>query len=398
MRRALLSLVPSSIVGTIALIIGRLDAWQRLGVPLGDRNFGDLHVIMLAATCAADDPTWMADNPPCVVGIEHYNYPSIWAKSFGMVGAGPEWTAPVAAALIVAFLVAVVPLTWLAIGPEGSVRRTCVMTIALSTPPIWLAFQRGNIDTLIFVIVVGSVLLWINRLPKSAGIAIALATTLKVFPIGAALMLLDRGPKRGQAITAFVVAAGIGFVAISRDLPTISARTPQIDGASFGVGLLPLLMSNQLNLDLSLGVTRVIGFLLLAGLTLIAWRVFGGSGERPLHVEWQQFICKLRVDLPARSFMLAGSGTFLVAYVAGPSYDYRQIFLLPVLAALLRIGGSVASLGAAVLIGLLIASYSTFIGPWEYLGDLLMLVVAPVMAVCVWQVLSPSLQRKSALT
>lgn len=387
MRRAVLSLLPSSILAVGAVVLGTSDRWGTVGVPLGDRNFGDLNVIFVAAECASTDPAWTARSEPCQPGMAHYNYPSVWAKAFGLIDADPSWTPTVAALLMGVFIVSLIPLTWFALGGRRVLTPVLGMIVTSLTPPVWLAFQRGNIDLLIFALITAAICLWIKRATKSAAAFIAVAATLKIFPVGAALLLTSpQRPRRGALIT-FVLAGTVGALLVFRDLTTISERTPQIDGASFGTGLLPLLASSQLSLNTSSPLAQVIGLGVFAVVLTLMAVIFHRTKTTSIGDQWQQLARSLAKDPIATGLLLAGSGVFLIAYLLGPSYDYRLIFLIPVIAALFRVGSTMATTCTGVLILQMILSYSTFVGALEYLSDLMFIFIAPAIALCAWQVL-----------
>jgi len=357
-----------------------------VGVPLGDRNFGDVNVIFIAAQCAATDPDWSATTTPCMPGMDHYNYPSIWAKAFGLLHADPTWTSPFALLLMALFTISLIPLTYFALGTKSPWKSLTGMTLVAVTPPVWLAFERGNIDLLMFFLISLSIFLWVQGAGKTSGLLIGAAATLKVFPAGAILMLLSpQRTRRGPLITVLVTGA-IGLALIARDLSTISARTPQIDGASFGIGLLPLLGSNQLDLDLDATVARLIGIVVFGLGLVVAWALVAKTA-RTLTRRWKEVIEQVSVDPVTTALVLAGSGVFLVAYLLGPSYDYRLIFLIPAIAGLLRLGSTIALVGASLLITQMIFSYSTFVGPREYVSDLMLLLIAPLLALGSWSIL-----------
>ena len=384
MRRILLSLAPSALTGIIALLLWLNDAWQRVGVPLGERNFGDLHVITLAATCAQGNPAWRAADPPCIDGIAHYNYPSLWAQFFGLLGADGSWTEPVAAILIVAFLIALIPITWLAIGASASIPRTSVVAIAALTPPVWLSFQRGNTDLAAFAIVIAATMLWLRGQRTASGIAIGIAATLKVFPIGAALLLIQRQRFSRAAVIACITTGAIGLALIAPDLPIIAQRTPQIDGASFGVALLPLLQAKILNIALGMPAARIIGFLLLLAVTSVIAMLLRSRRHATFVRGWRALLTDVASDAPSQALVLAGGGAFLMAYLLGPSYDYRLIFLIPVIAGLLRINRKASKVAGALLITIMILSYSTVVGSAEYIADGLLLLLVPCMIISAW--------------
>ena len=396
MRRLLLSLVPSLVVGSGAAVAGFTDTWTRLGVPVGASNFGDLNVILVAAQCAHDDPAWSAATPPCVAGMDYYNYPSLWAKAFGIFGANPSWTSSVAVALTVLFVVALFPLTWYALGTRPTWGRTLVMTLVAVLPPTWLAFQRGNIDQGVFALIVLSAVLWISGLAVAPGIAVGVAATLKIFPIGSALMLLNRSSGRRSALVSLISTGIVGILLIARDLPTISARTPQIDGASFGIGLLPLLAANRLNLAAGVTTARLVGAAVFIAVTVLLIIMIRSTAASTPTRAWRELCEGLSADHVASSLVLAGGGAFLVAYLLGPSYDYRLIFLLPVIAGLLRLASRAANVAVSILIAQFLLSYSTYVGAAEYLSDLMLLVVAPLMLITAWFVVRPSRRMVTA--
>lgn len=387
MRRAVLSLVPSGVLAAATAVVGPASAWSVVGVPVGDRNFGDLNVIFVAAQCASDDPSWTAASEPCQPGMSHYNYPSVWAKAFGILGADPSWTSTVATLLMAAFIVSLVPMTWWALGSPRQLPAVIGMTFVACTPPIWLAFQRGNIDLLMFALIALAVGLWIHSASKSAAATIAIATALKVFPVGAVLMLLSRQRPRRGALLTFAATAAVGLAVIFSDLAIISARTPQIDGASFGTGVLPLLASNQLDLGWSSALTRLAGLAVFAAALALLALALTGHWLGRIGDEWSSLIRDVSADVTATALILAGSGVFLVAYILGPSYDYRLMFLIPVIAGLLRIGSAFALVSAGVVAVQLLLSYSQFIGAAEYLSDLMLLVLAPVLVVTAVRIL-----------
>jgi len=93
----------------------------------------------------------------------------------------------------------------------------------------------------------------------------------------------------------------------------------------------------------------------------------------------------LRADSVASILVLAGSGSFLAAYLIGPSFDYRLITLIPVIAGLARIQSRIGRVATVIVIAQLILSYSTYVGAAEYVSDLMLVVIAPAMLVLVFQ-------------
>lgn len=359
-----------------ALILG--GQWTQVGVPTTGTHFGDLLVILLAAECAHRDPSWSITSPPCVTGVEIYNYPSLWAKAFGLFGIGSSAASVVALAFILIFSLAIFLLMLVGLQAQGRWFMTITMSAAALSPPVLLALERGNIDIVIFALTTLSIALLVSMRAKTSAGFLGIATALKLFPIGSVLMFLPRAAHRRSALVTYFLTSLIGFALIARDLPVIYSRTPALDGASFGSSVLPLLTINHTSSSLGPQFARASGWLLFAIITALLW-FLSRTPHRLLSVE--RLASQLRMDPTAQILVLAGGGAFLTAYLIGPSFDYRLITLLPAIAGFARCGSTTARVAALLLLGELILSYSTFVGSAEYLGDLLFLLIAPALAV-----------------
>jgi hypothetical protein len=98
---------------------------------------------------------------------------------------------------------------------------------------------------------------------------------------------------------------------------------------------------------------------------------------------------RFKADPTALYLLLGGGGSFIAAYLIGPSFDYRLITLIPVIAGLCRIASRLSFGLAILLLAQLILSYSTFIGPVQYLSDLAWLVLAPALTLVMLFALLP---------
>lgn len=376
------ALLPGAVAATVGAWAWLADAWGALGVPLpaDGVTYGDLRVIPNAAACAARDPGWSLASPPCDPAMSYYNYPSIWARSLAVLGADDAWTRPMALALILALGASLSVLAALAMRPGNEIRVAFGLSIAAVMPPVLLAGARGNVDQLIAVLLIVAAACYVRGWRVAAATIIAVSTGLKLFPIGSAIALFrDRGHRR-LPLTVLAVGGALFLMPTATELAVIQARTPVLDGASFGAGLLPMAMSAQLGVGLPATGARATGLAVLVATTaLLGWVLRAGRLPRIGGVSG-----RLAADRTASVLLATGAGAFLVAYAAGPSFDYRLLTLLLPLAALLRVGGREGTGIAALLLAVMALSYSTFIGPAEYLGDLLLLAMAPILAVLAW--------------
>ena len=375
--------IASCVVGLTFWQTGR---WSVLGVPLGERHFGDLRIVTTTAECAAADPSWNINSFPCAPEAAIYNYPSIWAQILGRLNVDRTHTDLIAAALIIIFAITLGYLTRVVCQRGAGWLALLVMSACGLSPAVLLAFERGNIDVLVYAVLVLGLALSTRRKARAAGAFLGLATGLKLFPIGAVCALFIDRPVRKAAVLLFVAVGGVGLALAARDFSLISSRTPLLDGAAFGAAELPLLVANQMSLGANANVIRAVGllgFVAVLALILLASRL---APRNHFSAALSQLTVSLQSDRIASILVLGGGGAFVVAYLAGPSFDYRLIFLIPCVAGLLILQTRAANTAALLLTLQLILSYSTFVGSAQYLSDLMLLILVPGLTVILWRV------------
>jgi hypothetical protein len=371
------------IPGLTSLLVGFFcwfsSRWDLLGVPVGDRHFGDLRVVTTASECAGLDPSWSIASIPCEPLVAIYNYPSIWAQTLGRFSVNASHTELIAALFIIIFSISLAYLSYATQRRGASWVALTVLTICGISPAALLAFERGNIDVLVYGIVVLGLALAAQGAMRTSGLTLGLATGLKLFPIGSVCSLLIDRPIKKLPLLAFSLVGGIGLILALRDLPLISSRTPLLDGAAFGAAELPLLISNRLGLGFSPNVTRAVGLLLLLVTVAVLALVLRKMPNRFLDHAAHSTVARLRADRTASLFVLGGGGAFTIAYIAGPSFDYRLIFLIPCIAGFLRLNSKHGNACALLLTVQLILSYSTFVGAAQYISDGMLLLILPAL-------------------
>lgn len=389
--RVLFALIPGAISLSLGLGLLTTGRWSTLGVPTSDRHFGDLLVILFTSQCSVDDPSWSITSNPCNAEASIYNYPTLWAKFFALVHVGPTSASTVTALFIVIFSVALSALTYTAVMKSNRWLTLAVLSITGISPPVLLAFERGNIDVLVFGATTASILLLIGGLSRSSAVLLALSTTVKLFPAGSVLMFLANPRRKNVTLWIYGLVTIAGLALVLRDLQSIYARTPALDGAAFGSALLPLLALNRLGVAGPVTLAKALGIAFFMLLLLLESTWFRSRSRRSLAVT--TLIRELRADPAACYLLLGGGGSFVAAYLIGPSFDYRLITLIPVIAGLCRITSRLSFGLAVLLLGQMMLSYSTFIGPAQYLSDLAWLVGAPALTLLMFATLLPDRDR-----
>lgn len=393
-RGILVAALPGAAVGALALWAEARSAWPLLGEqPLG-RTFGDLRAVTAAAGCAAR-PGWSVRSPTCDPFHRPYNYPTVWARVGAFFGVNPGSTDAIGIALIVLFALTVVVLGVVARSSDRPVLGPVAMLLAAVGPPSLFALERGNIDIVVFAVVVAGIVSSVRGAPTLAAVLFGLAVPLKIYPLGATpALLLDR-PRRRRPLIVFAVVALGGLALTAPELPFIAAGTPQYAPGSFGASVLPIFLDKWLGHLHSPVVERAAGLLLFTAGTLVAlWATRPGAGSR-FAAGWRRFLDTVRADTTAAVLVAAGGGCVLVAYIVGTSFDYRLIFLIPVVAGLARIRPGAARATVPAIVLTLLLMYITYpTNRFQYAGDGLWLLLAPLLAVLLFDL--SGLRRTSA--
>lgn len=364
--------------GALAVIVAwavGLLSWEALGVPNDGRDFGDLRTITVSAGCVEEG--WSVDDAPCDPTIAPYNYPSLWVRALAPLGASDSWTTALAWLLMVAFAATAAVLVAAAAGRQARWPRALPVIAAAVSPAALLGLQRGNVDIAVLALITAGALGVAVRPRAWGGALLGLAAAVKLFPLGSgAALLVDRPPRRSAAL-GFVIVAGAGIALALPDLRWIAERTPQLDGASFGVALLPLLALTRLGIEADAPlVARGLGLAILLLTTFVV------AAIRRVREPLLGLGSTIAGDRIATTLALSSAGSFLIAYAVGTSFDYRLIVLLPLICALARSGARRSLAAAWVLVVVMVGSYSDYVpAAVQYGVDVLLLAVVPAVAI-----------------
>jgi hypothetical protein len=284
-----------------------------------------------------------------------------------LVGLGQSATVFIGAVMCLAFLVAILflvgRLSWL---------ETLLYGLALGSPAVLLAVERGNIDLIIFVLCVGG-LLAVNRggpSPTAAGVAlILLATLLKLYPVFVLAALI---PRTRLAVGALLLAAIYALLTLP-DLALISQGTPRSVLFAYGsepvgslMGVAPWLVD--------------VGVVLEAALVATLKPVRGLARTSSASLESAAFV--------------AGSVIYMGTFLIGSNWVYRLLFLvltMPQLLAWLRSTGTRSSaiyVLAAILAILWLAAASMVPGlgndAFQALSVIVFVVLGGLTACILW--------------
>mgnify|MGYP000476857702 CR=1 FL=1 len=366
----LLTFLSLCLVGLLAALT---DSWSFLRVPQAfDSRFVDLQYLTATAECFRNDPNWTLASATCDPFGRLNNYPSPWLLLIAFVGVNYEWTFSLAITYIFLFGLSVGFITFVSARDTerpwlvGS--ATCITAFA---PPTWLMLERGSTEVVIFGLVTLALFSFMTNRRSISALLLALAATLKFFPAGASISLLQGWPKGRRAFVLFVAGSLFGLLLISGDLKLIAERTPQPDYAAFGASILPKLAG--------MPGARFIGIILFLVMALAFIVVLTTNPFANLRRDFLTAARYTRGNKTTAALIMFGGGPLLAAYILGTNYDYRFIYAIPVVAGLTRIQGSRSAMVMSLLF--IASAMGTYAAPdlLEVSMDITLIVAMPIL-------------------
>jgi hypothetical protein len=302
-------------VASVVAVYGALALWpdtmRFFGVGTGGQWFRDARTVLAGSDAAQLGIDTITTNPLDSVG-SFFDYPRTWYVTTRL-GLTREH-----AILLGAFIVAASAVAAAAIlRPHRPGELLIALAIACS-PPLWLGFNRGNADLLLFALLAPVAALVSARHFVGSLVAIALvalATSLKFYPALAAVAFLEPSQPR-RAWFSRLAGAGVVLGALALWLAADARRFQ-------GQGWLPhgLFTFGAAALPMNFGVPA--GAAIRGGL-------FAGAAAFALALGWQPLRGWMATAVDAREKTMFALGATLLAgcYFSVINFEYRFVFML----------------------------------------------------------------------
>jgi hypothetical protein len=316
------------IVSTIAVVLLALLffghwlgwdlVWRSFGVHPLHPEFFDSHAITDHAACAAKGFDPYVRNTCHTLTL--FNYPPIWLwlGYAGIEKSDAPWLAAIMAVSALAVFVALLK--------GRSISDGLLASLAIVSPSMMMAYERGNIDLLILALVGSAALVFAERPARLAGAITltGLAVVLKLHPVFCVALVARFSRRTLLFAIALSAMSLIYFTLIFDYLAPIRKNTPMIWLLSYGFKV-PFLGLDQLLNEAKLPVMGLTnGWIPMAAVVLtlllaVAFAVRALSQRR--------FFCRV-ADNTAGAAFLFGTGIFCGTFLLGANFTYRLMFLL----------------------------------------------------------------------
>jgi hypothetical protein len=347
-------------MATLFIIFGYEETYWFFGVPVSKHLFLDMQLITGSAESIEKgfDPILENIMDP---GQRNFNYPKIWFLLLNLgLGRGALLYFGIGAIAVFFMALFLFPKT------DDNLTLALIFLIAFSSAGL-LAYERANVDLLFFFTVVLALLLQDKQQPVSMLVMIA-SILFKVFPVFALGLYWDkREAKSMLPVAALSIASLIYFGFIFSDMMTIFSVTQKGADISYGLRVAAYHLRDTGQID---EINNLALYLLVAILSAIV--VTAGLLGRENLAELKNY--------HLRAFW-AGAGIYAGTFWLGNNWDYRLIFLILVIPAM--VGFSRYSKGVGRYLGW-ITVLAIIISCWGYGVRLRLMNIHEIREILYW--------------
>ena len=314
-HRRILAVFPSLTALSLILYLhssnwNLLDRWNYRG----EFEFGDLRVLIDSLICKISVMPSSEEGLTCPKTVYGtftdilFQFPATYNWNLNLMVVG----------LLCCFFVSITFLSYSA----NSNSYSLILSILLISPPLILLFERANLDLLIFSFLIISTLTFFSRVKIISIVLLVITVLLKfyTFPVIILFLLTERDRKWKKILISILV---ILSAILSQDLFFSSRNNDFSAGSAFGAfGVTSfdklLLQSRGLNTHSMCTILIVIAYL------AFIFRELGLSFIKKLIKRFES------VDNASALVFYSFSLIFLEFFFLNLNYDYRLLFLIPV--------------------------------------------------------------------
>lgn len=303
----------------------------------GDNDFGDLQIVLTASDCFRFSGS---DIYKLTEGTCSYNYGESLLIFLNLLGIRGDATSFVGIFLVVFTIFCFLELLRV-LQPKPTVLLQVIAFISFTSPPIQLLFERGNIDALIFDLLCLALIAFSRRWQTTSLFLLSAAATFKFYSLpslSAIGLFLDR--TRGQFLRyIFVVVVSAVFIAgdLIKVLGGFSIPNPW--GVAFGSSIFGHFLDDYSRLDFTRFQLTIIGLAVVSACLLFV--LFIEKTTLVLDSIRDEII---KLSLLETSTLWVFGTTVLGCYLLTMNYDYRLIFLIPMVCLLAMLDSWIALL------------------------------------------------------
>jgi hypothetical protein len=341
-----------------------------------DKTFGDLRLITSNSECVLNGvtETLLKD---CDPWGRDFNYPKAWLEIAKFFGIRSSATDILGISLVV---ILTISFSILALSFKYSERSsvfslkgdTFLRTIIFCSPPSFLLAERGNIETIIFFLLILIAILPLKYFWTTVIIWV-LAGNLKIYPIISFVFMSMHQSRFRRSLVSLIFGFSVFAYFTAGQLKGISKASDYFPFDSFGSQIFSRMLcypQKTSGLLCNSNIQVLLGLITL----LAAWMFIQVFLKNQFERIREKFHKVLQGSPKTDKAILVFGSTFLFTFLIGTNWDYRLVLIYPI--ALIALSSGAESREIKVVLLSLIAplylSYNEW-APLQILGDLILI-------------------------
>jgi hypothetical protein len=296
-----------------------LNNWKLVGLSgIQGRLYGDSYQVISAAGCDLEGIEKLfifnPERPEC-----YYTYGSLLLRLLHILQITTDHLIPVAIFSITLTLI----LCFSQVSKLKNMKRSFYALAVLTSPGVWLLFERGNFDWLIFGLVVFSGYLCKRESYIASAAVITISALLKFYTFPLLIIPFLFAANKKRFLISIMALSALPICVMEASRAGVGGLVYQLT-ATYGVNFMGMTLNafgEMLNVSYKLSAPLS----LLLGLSISVLLLLT---NRLRWLRYENLTKSIGKNTLTDPIFLLLSCTYLFSYAAGSSYDYRLIFLV----------------------------------------------------------------------
>ena len=377
-KASLLVALPALMYLSLCVVSILAGDWKPLVRIALDQTYGDLRMITSYSECLLK-PEIGRMSLACDPWGRDFNYPKVWldlAYFFQVTSIDTNFLGvSLIFMLLIAFLVLSFNLKYCVMSSLFSEKTdTLIRVIIVCSPPSFFLAERGNVEIIIFLLLVTIAFLPLRFFWTTVVIWI-LASNLKIYPIIAAIFMLHNLEKLRKVILALTLGGLVFSTFTARQLQDISAASDYFSFDSFGAQIFTRMFcypQEITKLYCTPPVQAISGLITILAVWIVI-QLFAKVLFKELMNSFHNTLSGSRVG---NKVLLTFGSTFALTFVIGTNWDYRLVLLYPLALLVLNSTSKPKEIKQVLILFIapLYLSYNEWV-PLQILGDVVLIVL-----------------------
>jgi hypothetical protein len=352
---------PSIFLGLVGLFAILSSNWRLFFVPTLNPSFADLRSITSTTDCYNSNSSWSFEDTSCDPWGRAFNYPKVWLSVFSSFGFSEKDTFALGLTSFVILWTSLLYWNHKLTERAASYKEIALLTALYLSPPVLLLIERGNTDSIMFAAATWIVASTHDKHPFTSSLFFAILAYFKLFLVGPLLAnLLTIKNWRGRVFNATLIILLVFL--LWHQIFYFRTNTSFTFWTSFGLGVIPLGIANIFGSNINSIFAFLAGGVIFAFSLLLVW-LFGSTYYYNLRNESTKKKFSSWPEIPFLSIVVTSC-------VFGSSYDYRLVFIIPILLVQHR-NKELFSRFMHLLFWVTVMMYASRLGIWSIFGDFL---------------------------